>query len=264
MALIDNLSDCARTLIFKEKDVFLNADGSIPDGAAGAAALKTIPDAHIACRIAEMPARVLSIELTDEAAEPSALKKAPVRECFAVMNESDSMCVARARTIVKWQNGMRFCPRCRTPLTLDARLTAKNCPACGTQYFPRIEPCIIVLVAREGKILLARHKQHTQAVFTCIAGFIEAGESAEHAVRREVQEETGLEIQNIRYFASQSWPYPDQLMLGFLADYKSGRITIQTDELHEAAWFAPTSLPLLPKSGSMACRLIDHWIRTQS
>ncbi len=264
MALTDNLSACTHTLIFKEKDVFLNADGTIPDGPTGAAVLKTISEGQIVCRIAETPANVLSLELTAAAREPAALKKAAVRECFAVMSEADSARVARARSLLKWHDGMRVCPRCGTPLECDARLTAKNCPACRTQYFPRIEPCIIALVIRDGKILLARHKQHAQTVFTCIAGFIEAGESAEHAVLREVQEETGLKIKNIRYFASQSWPYPDQLMLGFFADYQSGSLALQTEELHEAAWFSPDALPPIPKAGSMANRLIDRWLSEQT
>ena len=259
MPLIETLNseNYANALIFRgNKDVFLNPDGSVPDGKTAAKIIQTIPVNHIEHAVAEMPSSVFSLMLTKEAQEPEGLHKNFVRECFVTKDAPTSSMIARARTLTKWSCGTRFCSNCGERLENSAAVSAKSCPACGAEYFPRIEPCIIVLVKKGDEYLLARHVRHTSDVFTCIAGFIEAGESVEHAVHREVKEETGLEIKNVRYVKSQSWPYPDQLMLGFYADYASGNITIQKEELYEAAWFHKDALPPIPLCGSMAYSLI--------
>ena len=125
--------------------------------------------------------------------------------------------------------------------------------------FPRIEPCIIIAVHnRQGKVLLARHTYRNTSMHACIAGFIEAGESAEQACRREVFEETGLSIKNLVYKGSQSWPFPDQLMLGFSAEYESGELKLQKDEISDAAWFDPENCPDSPPPGSIAYKLIHN------
>ncbi|MBQ9630290.1 MAG: NAD(+) diphosphatase, partial [Treponema sp.] len=139
----------------------------------------------------------------------------------------------------------------------DKNLVARNCSSCKAQYFPRIEPCVIVLISKGDKILLARHKERNQNIYTCIAGFIELGESIEQAVLREIREELGIEIQNLRYVGSQGWPFPDQLMLAFRAEYKSGKIKVQEDELYEARWFLKSELPPFAKRGSIGYKLIS-------
>ncbi|MGP1459549.1 MAG: NAD(+) diphosphatase [Treponema sp.] len=252
-----NSENYTKALIFRgNKDVFLNPDGSVPDGKTAAKIIQAIPKNHIEHAVAENPASVFSLMLTKEADEPCGLQKNFVRECFATKDFATGAMIARARTMIKWSESMRFCSKCGDRLENSAAVSAKNCPRCGKEYFPRIEPCIIVLVKKGNEYLLARHVRHASDVFTCIAGFIEAGETAEHAVRREVKEETGIEIENVRYIKSQSWPYPDQLMLGFYADYVSGEITIQKEELHEAGWFHKDALPPIPLRGSMAYSLI--------
>ncbi|MBO5964508.1 MAG: NAD(+) diphosphatase, partial [Bacteroidaceae bacterium] len=133
-----------------------------------------------------------------------------------------------------------------------------TCPQCHNTIFPRIEPCIIVLVKRGNEILLAQHSQRNTQYFSCLAGFIEAGESAEHAVRREIMEETGISVTNIRYFGSQSWPFPSQLMLGFTAEYESGEIQVQESEIQRASWFNRHNCPATPPEGSLAYQLIHH------
>lgn len=137
-------------------------------------------------------------------------------------------------------------------------LTARECPECRNLIFPRIEPCIIVLVSRDDEILLARHVQRNQNIYACIAGFMEAGETAEQAVAREIMEETGITVRNIRYYGSQSWPFPSQLMLGFTAEYESGEIKLQEDELSDAQWFHRDNCPASPPPGSIAYRLIHN------
>ncbi len=133
-----------------------------------------------------------------------------------------------------------------------------QCGACQVTHYPQVSPCIIVVIKREDKILLARHRRHTQPTYTVIAGFVELGESLEQSVRREVFEETGLSITNIRYFASQPWAFPSNLMVGFLADYESGLICIEHKELIDADWFSQEELPSIPPKGTIARALIEQ------
>lgn len=163
---------------------------------------------------------------------------------------------ARARGLLNFKNDKRFCSKCGAPLKDDLYFTARTCPHCGKQFFPQIEPAVITLVSKGDEILLARHKKRNDNVFSCIAGFVEMGESIENAVVREVLEETSIKIKNIRYVGSQSWPFPDQLMLAFRAEYESGEIKIQEDELCEARWFKWDKLPKIPSPGSVAYKLI--------
>lgn len=182
----------------------------------------------------------------------------PLRDFFSIASKEESSAAARARTLSKWKNSMNFCPKCGCRLLFCKEFSAKECPNCSLQYFPRIEPAVIVLISKGDKILLARHAQRDQSVYTCLAGFIEAGETAEQAVVREVFEETGLKIKNLQYKGSQGWPYPDQLMLAYTADYDSGELSIQKEEISDAAWFLRTQLPQIPKPGSVAFRLINN------
>ena len=164
---------------------------------------------------------------------------------------------ARARGLLNFKRDKRFCAKCGAPLHDDPYFTARTCTNCKKQYFPQLEPAIITLVSRGDEILLARHKNRNDDVYSCIAGFVEMGETIENAVRREVLEETGVKIKNIRYVGSQAWPFPDQLMLAFRAEYESGEIKIQEDELKDAQWFKKTTLPNVPKPGSVAHNLIN-------
>jgi NAD+ diphosphatase len=181
----------------------------------------------------------------------------PLRQYFAENTDEEGTRAGRASALLSWRSAYAFCPACGAQLKDDGHLTARNCTGCGRQYFPRIEPCIIVLITRGNELLLARHKMRNQDIYTCIAGFIETGESAEQAVVREVHEEVGIEIQNLRYVGSQGWPFPDQLMLGYRAEYKSGEVHVQESELYEAKWFTRDALPSFPKAGSMGWRLIS-------
>ena len=125
-----------------------------------------------------------------------------------------------------------------------------------TDSFPRIEPAVIVLVSRGDEILLVKNQNRSKNFYSCVAGFVEMGESLEHAVEREVMEETGISIKNLRYVGSQSWTFPDQLMLAFTADYAGGEIKLQEEELSDGGWFNRSSLPEIPKPGSVAYNLI--------
>jgi NAD+ diphosphatase len=192
-----------------------------------------------------------------ETASPSGCTFIPLSQFFAENSEAEGALAARAMGLLNWRAVNRFCPACGTTLSDDENFTARKCPLCGKQYFPRIEPCIIVLITKGKEMLLARHKMRNQDIYTCIAGFIEIGESAEQAVVREIREEVGLEIKDLRYVGSQGWPFPDQLMLAYRAEYKSGEVRVQESELYEAKWFSPDALPSFPKAGSMGWRLIS-------
>lgn len=200
--------------------------------------------------------------LSSKDALPENSSLIPLRNLFAAQAPLSAK-AARALGLLNWRHSSRFCSRCGAPLSDDSRETARRCTACGTVVYPRISPCIIILITRpkadgSREMLLARHVQRNQDMFTCIAGFMECGESVEECAEREVREETGLSIRNIRYFKSQSWPFPEQLMIGLTAEYAGGDITLQEDELSEARWFSADDMPNTPPPGSLAWDLIQN------
>jgi NAD+ diphosphatase len=164
----------------------------------------------------------------------------------------------RAVQLVEWQRTHRFCGRCGTPTDAVAGERAKRCPTCGLLAFPRLAPAIITLVERDdGRALLARGRAFPIPMYSCLAGFVEPGETLEEAVHREVREEVGVEIDDVRYWASQPWPFPHSLMLGFNARWAGGDIVIDEHEIVDAQWYAPDDLPAIPPGLSIARRLID-------
>lgn len=163
----------------------------------------------------------------------------------------------RALGLLNWRRQTRYCGRCGAPMAEHPVEIARQCTACGNVVWPDVSPAVIVRVERDdGKILLARHAYRNRDIFACIAGHLDTGETAEECVRREVREETALEIDSIRYRGSQHWPFPNQLMLAFTARYASGTIRVQETELLEAGWFDPAHLPPTPPPGSVAYKLI--------
>lgn len=166
----------------------------------------------------------------------------------------------KAFQIVYWDDHSRFCPVCgsSTKQVLDIM---KKCPECGHELYPPISTAIIVLVCKEDELLLVKAHNFRGTFYGLVAGFLEAGETLEECVAREVMEETGLRIKNIRYYSSQSWPYPSGLMVGFLADYAGGDIKLQEEELSTAAFFHYKKLPELPQKLSIARQLIDYWLK---
>lgn len=199
---------------------------------------------------------ICTLNVSTKDSLPDGYTTKTIRQFFNESDEPTVFRVSRAKAIANWRQSTQFCCTCGTKLIESKEFTARQCPQCGKIHFPRIEPCVIVLVSRGDKILLARHVQRNQDIYACIAGFIEGGESAEHAVQRELQEEIGITVKNIRYRGSQSWPFPDQLMLGFTAEYESGEICLQKDEIADAQWFSRDNCPASPQPGSIAYKLI--------
>ena len=162
-----------------------------------------------------------------------------------------------ASQIGTWARQHRFCGGCGAPLQVLSGERAMSCPCCELRQYPRLSPSIIVLVSRGDEILLARSPRFAAGVYSALAGFVEPGESIEACVKREVREEVALEVGNLRYIASQSWPFPHSLMLGFHADYVSGEVLPQPEEIEDAGWYRLDQLPTLPACGSIARYLIE-------
>ena len=159
-----------------------------------------------------------------------------------------------------WRNRTRFCGSCGTP-TEDAKAErARRCPKCGSLFYPSASPAVIVAVTRGDALLLAHNHNFRPGLFSLIAGFVDPGEALEQAVAREVREEVGIEVCNLRYVRSQPWPFPNSLMAGFRADYLSGELAPDGREIETAGWFTPYKLPTIPNPGTVARELIDAWL----
>ena len=167
---------------------------------------------------------------------------------------------ARAVQIVEWAATHRFCGRCATPTERATGERAMRCPACGLSAYPRIAPAIIVLVRKGDLALLAHGARFPAPFYSTLAGFVEPGESLEETLVREVKEEVGIDVGDIRYFGSQSWPFPHSLMLGFFATWKSGEIVCEPSEILDAKWFSAGALPMIPPPMSISRKLIDAWL----
>lgn len=165
----------------------------------------------------------------------------------------------KAFQLLYWDTHSRYCPVCGTP-TEQTIPICKRCPRCGHELYPPIAPAIIVLIRKGEEILLVHARNFRGNFHGLVAGFIEVGETLEECVRREVREETGLEIKELRYFASQPWPYPSGLMIGFTATYAGGSLKLQAEELSTGAFFSKDNLPEIPRKLSLARKLIDAWL----
>lgn len=155
----------------------------------------------------------------------------------------------------------RYCGQCGATMTRVDWEMAMHCHSCQHRCYPRISPCIIVAIKHNNQILLAHGRNHQKEMYSTLAGFVESGESLEQAVHREVHEEVGVKVKNLRYFGSQPWPFPHSLMVGFLADYDSGEINVDGVEILDAKWFAYDELPNTPPLFSIAGKLIAETVR---
>ena len=183
-----------------------------------------------------------------------------LRVLWGSVDEPTWLVAGRGVQLVEWVRTHRFCGRCATPTEEAPGERARKCPACGLLAFPRLAPAVIMLVEREdGRALLARNAMFPAGMFSCLAGFVEPGETLEDAVRREVREEVGIEVGEVDYRGSQPWPFPHQLMIGFGGRYVSGEITVDETEIAEAHWFTPDDAPAFASNMSIASRLIDGW-----
>lgn len=169
----------------------------------------------------------------------------------------------KCQEILYWDQNTKYCGVCGAPMKMHTEIS-KRCTHCGKEVWPQLATAVIVLIHRKVKdveqVLLVHAKNFRGDFYGLVAGFVETGETLEEAVHREVREETGLKITNLRYFGSQPWPYPCGLMVGFHADYLDGDIHLQREELSKGDWFDKDNLPTIPEKLSIARKLIDDWL----
>lgn len=192
--------------------------------------------------------------------ESGALRFAPVRSLFAALDQQTLDLVGRAIALAEFETTHRFCGRCGGATEPSVVDRARRCPRCDLSFYPRIPPAVITLIERDGQLLLARSGRFPSGMFSAVAGFVEVGESLEEAAVREVREEVGVEVGELRYFASQPWPFGRSLMVGFFARYLSGSIQVDGEEITEARFFDVQQLPILPPRVSIARKMIDAFL----
>ncbi len=184
-----------------------------------------------------------------------------LRKLFGRLHDDMFTVAGRAIQLLHWENTNRYCGRCGVPMEEKKGEVAGICPACGLLSYPRLSPAVIMTVEREREILLARSAHFPKGMFSTLAGFVEPGETLEAAVIREVKEEVGVDVCNVRYFGSQPWPFPHSLMVGFTADYDGGELCADKVEIEDAGWFSMGNMPKLPSEISIARALIDDFLK---
>lgn len=200
-----------------------------------------------------------SAEMNDQTALPDDVEFVSLRNALLRLNPEWFSVATKASQVIHWDKNHQFCGRCGNKTTHKPETFERFCTHCSIAFYPRISPSIIVLIQKDDQILMARSPHFNPGVYGLIAGFLEPGENVEEAIHREVKEEVGIQIKNIRYFGSQPWPFPDSLMLAFTADYASGEITIDKTEIEDAGWYRKDNLPNTPPSASVSIgrKLID-------
>lgn len=227
-----------------------------------------LPDASVVAALALLPERTHAVGLwqqryyqtawTDNPEPPPGHSYHSLRALFGLWDDHLLGLAGRACQIADWARTHRYCGVCATPMTRAEGERCYLCPACGFSAYPRISPAMMVLIRKGDSVLLAMHTASPYKRYTALAGFLEAGESVEEAIHREVYEEVGLRVHNLRYFDSQSWPFPHSLMLAYTAEYLDGEIRIDQNEIADARWFGPVDeWPEMPIGVSIASRLVN-------
>lgn len=254
--------------VFCKDDIILTAAGHIPCGGNCPISLEPWNTVHRLPNLNGEPCccvaidRPLVAESSDSAKCPD-FRQMSLRSSFDFLSLEEYQMAGKAREILYWDTTTKFCGVCGGPMKKDSDIS-KKCTCCGKQVWPALATAIIVRITRQvqdhEEVLMVRAHNFRGNHYGLVAGFVETGESLEECLVREVKEEVGLCVKNIRYFGSQPWPYPSGLMVGFTAEYASGEVTLQRSELADGAWFRADALPPLPGKVSLARRLIDDWL----
>lgn len=203
-------------------------------------------------------------ELSPSLAITHRFKTVSLRHALESLGEEWFAIATKAFTIINWDRNHHFCGRCSTATTIQPNSYERRCQNCHINFYPRISPSVIVLIQKGEEILMARSPHFKPGIYGLIAGFVEAGESLEETIHREVYEETRIRVKNLKYYGSQVWPFPDSLMVGFFAEYESGELNIDNDEIEAAGWYHYNQLPGRPSTNiSIASKMLDHFIHDQ-
>jgi NAD+ diphosphatase len=205
-----------------------------------------------------------SAEVSPDTIAPEGLSFRELRSVYGFLDEDIFLLAGRALQIVRWDQTHQFCGRCGSRTETLQGERAKKCPACGFISYPRLSPAVIVAVLKDNKILLAHYAAFRGNMRTIIAGFVEPGETLEECLKREIQEEVGLRVKNVKYFSSQPWPFPNSLMIGFTAEYESGEISVDGREISQADWYDVHKLPEVPPEISIAREIIEWCVQNIS
>ncbi len=203
---------------------------------------------------------VIARDLLDSETIPEGFQLVPIRQLVTIWDRTQFEQASRAVQLLEWRRNHKFCSHCGHATEIHPTQYAMVCPACKYSQYPRIQPCVITIITKGNEILLAQSIRNKGKMYGLIAGFVEVGETLEQAVERETLEEVGVKVKNIRYISSQPWPFPSNLMIAFHAEYDSGEIKIQEDEIYDAAFFKFDQLPEIPFKGSVAHAMIMHII----
>src|SRR5215213_9644152 len=202
-----------------------------------------------------------AVEVGVDARPPEGMVFEDLRGLFYRVDETFFRMAGRAKQIVGWHATHRFCGRCGGKTEPASGELAMRCTRCWMMHYPRLSPAAIVLVERGDQILLARSPGFPKGLYSVLAGFVEPGESIEETVAREISEEVGIGVENVTYFGSQPWPFPNSLMIGFTADYADGELSPDPGEIEDAGWYKADNLPQLPPETSIARAMIDDFVQ---
>jgi NAD+ diphosphatase len=240
-------------LVVADTDTPCLPQGALPDGCAGGEPfwLGTLDD--VPCWVSVLAA---------DAALPPGLRRETLIPMKGTKLPDELLSLGgMAMQALHWQSTSGHCPRCGAATTRIEGEWGKKCPRCGYEHYPHLHPCVIVLVRDGRRVLLARKSAFAPGRYALVAGFVDNGESLEGCVAREVKEEVGVDVKDITYVGSQNWPFPSQLMIGFVATYAGGEVIIDRDELEDARWFDVSALPPGPSRHSIAGYIIEHYAR---
>ncbi|TCM69897.1 NAD+ diphosphatase [Acinetobacter calcoaceticus] len=209
--------------------------------------------------------QVIARDLLEIAEIPAGYQLMPIRQLISLWSTAEFEQASRAMQLLEWRRNHKYCSHCGQVTQVHATEYAMVCPDCAYHQYPRVQPCVITVITRgKDEILLAKNAKNNTEMYGLIAGFVEVGETLEEAVQRETEEEVGIKVKNIQYLSSQPWPFPSNLMLAFKAEYVSGDIVLQEEEISDAQFFKFDQLPEIPFAGSIAYRMIQHVIHQQA
>ncbi|RYY78733.1 MAG: NAD(+) diphosphatase [Moraxellaceae bacterium] len=254
----DHLLDDAALVsayILKDNALLVNQQLALP-------CLTAHPDDILVSVAADQPVqRIVARPFIHDADIPAGYQFVPVRQLVSQWTVAQFEQTSRAMQLLEWKRNHQFCSRCGNKAIAHVSEHCMTCTACGYSQYPRINPCVIIAITKGSQILLARSAQRHTSMYGLIAGFVEVGETLEQAVARETFEEVGISLKNIQYMASQPWPFPSNLMLAFKAEYAGGELSLQDEEIAEAAFFDFYQLPTIPPKGSIAYWMIEQAIQ---